>query len=59
LCLATANPAALLGVDGQWGTLAAGRAADVLVFSWDDQEQVVHLQALLAGGDVVWGELPV
>lgn len=58
LRLATVNPAAMLGIDDQWGVLAPGRAADLLVFTWDDGEQVLHLDALLARGAVVYGELP-
>lgn len=59
LALATATPATLLGISDAWGTVAAGRAADLLLFSWDAQEQVVHPAALLALGKVVWGKLPV
>jgi N-acetylglucosamine-6-phosphate deacetylase len=58
LRMATVNPAAMLGIDDQWGILAPGRAADLLLFSWDDGEQVLHLDALLAHGAVVYGELP-
>jgi len=58
LALATTTPAALLGIAAAWGELAPGRAADLMLFSWDEGEQVVQLKALLAQGTVVWGELP-
>ena len=59
LTMATATPATMLGVGAAWGSVAAGRAADLLLFSWDAEEQVVRPAALLALGKVVWGELPV
>ncbi|MGI8916313.1 MAG: N-acetylglucosamine-6-phosphate deacetylase [Chloroflexota bacterium] len=58
LQMATVNPAALLGIDDAWGTLAPGRAADLLVFTWDEAERVVQPEALLARGEVVWGAIP-
>jgi N-acetylglucosamine-6-phosphate deacetylase len=58
LRLATVNPATMLGVDDRWGVIAPGRAADLLVFTWDDGEQTLHVDALLARGAVVYGELP-
>lgn len=55
LRMATANPAALLGIGDEWGTLAPGRSADLLRFAWDGAE--ARPTALLARGDVVWGKV--
>lgn len=55
--MATANPAALLGKADHWGTIAPGRDADLVLFSWDGQ-MPLRVEALLARGAVVWGKVP-
>jgi N-acetylglucosamine-6-phosphate deacetylase len=49
---ASANPARLLGIDGDVGTIEAGKLADLVVF--DEARQLV---AVIAAGQLVAGSL--
>jgi N-acetylglucosamine-6-phosphate deacetylase len=52
--LATINPAQLFGIEGQYGRLAPGQAADVLLFRWDEAVAEVTVEATVAAGEVVY-----
>ena len=52
--MATANPAALLGLSDAHGELAAGRAADVVVLNWNEQTRSLAVVATICRGEVVY-----
>lgn len=64
LCAATHNAAASMGLDGQVGSLQAGRSADLLVLDTPDVRELVYhagspfIGAVLQAGAVVSGRLP-
>jgi N-acetylglucosamine-6-phosphate deacetylase len=54
LRLATVNPARVFGVDATYGTLAAGRSADLLLFRWDEGAARLMVEATIAAGQVAY-----
>jgi N-acetylglucosamine-6-phosphate deacetylase len=54
LQMASAHPAALLGLAEKQGTLAAGRLADLLLFRWDEEACTLAVAATLVRGEVVY-----
>ena len=54
LTMATANPAALLGLRDTHGQLAQGRAADVVVLDWNETAQSLAVVATICRGEVVY-----
>lgn len=53
LQMATAHPAALLGLSDERGTLAVGRAADVVLLRWEEATQTLSVLATVCGGALV------
>ena len=56
--LATRNPARVFGVDGSYGALAPGMAADLLLFRWDEAAPAWTWSATVAAGQVVYQAAP-
>lgn len=56
--LATRNPARVFGVDGSYGALAPGMAADLLLFRWDETAARLDVVATVAAGQVVYRAAP-
>jgi N-acetylglucosamine-6-phosphate deacetylase len=54
LQMATANPAALLGLKDEHGALAVGRTADVVQFGWDESAQRLTVLKTICAGQTVW-----
>lgn len=52
--LATRNPARLFGIDEQYGSLAPGQSADLLLFRWDEVACRVDVVATFAAGRLVF-----
>jgi N-acetylglucosamine-6-phosphate deacetylase len=51
--MATANPAALLGLADEHGALAVGRTADVVLLRWDETAQTLSVLATVCAGTLV------
>jgi len=56
LLMASANPAELLGVDDQIGSIEAGRRADLVLFRWGDENSMFEVAATIINGAVVYRE---
>ncbi len=54
LQMASANPAALLGVAEQHGLLAAGRPANLILFRWDAPSATLTIAATICAGELVY-----
>jgi N-acetylglucosamine-6-phosphate deacetylase len=54
LQMASAHPATLLGLAEEYGTLAAGRVADLVLFRWDAEACALAVAATLVRGEVVY-----
>ena len=54
LQMASANPAALLGVNSQHGLLAAGWPANLILFQWDAPSTTLTIAGTLSGGELVY-----
>jgi N-acetylglucosamine-6-phosphate deacetylase len=52
--MATSQPARLLGVEADRGLIAAGRAADVLLFDWDEAAAGLGVRAMVINGEIVY-----
>ncbi len=50
----TLRAAKLLGIDGTHGSLAAGKAADLVLYDGDCFEHATHVTHTILGGRVVW-----
>ena len=50
----TANPAWVLGIEGETGTLEAGRAADVVIWDRHPFSVYAHAEIVFSDGDVVF-----
>jgi len=57
LAATTTTPAQILGIDGQAGTLAAGRTADLVVWSGEPFEATSQVTLVFAGGTLVSGRM--
>jgi N-acetylglucosamine-6-phosphate deacetylase len=51
--MATENPANLLGLSNQMGSLAAGQRADFVVFRWDEPASTMAIEAVIVNGQRV------
>ncbi len=51
--MATENPANLLGLSDQMGSLAARRRADLVVFRWDESASRMTIEAVIVNGQQV------
>lgn len=54
LRMASANPAALLGMDDRIGSIAIGQRADLVLFDWDDELKRLDIAATIVSGKVVY-----
>jgi len=54
LRMASANPAELLGVDDEFGSIEIGRRADLILFRWDDENSTLDLAATIINGETVY-----
>src|SRR5205085_11734346 len=50
----TLDAAKLLGIDGQFGSIEVGKAADLVLYDGDPFEHTTHVTTTLIGGRVVW-----
>lgn len=57
LQMATANPADLTGLTGQFGRIAHGEAADLVLFDWDETAAKLNIVATLVNGEIVYHSL--
>jgi N-acetylglucosamine-6-phosphate deacetylase len=54
LRMASANPAELLGVDEEFGSIEIGRKADLILFRWDDENSSLDVAATIVNGETVY-----
>jgi N-acetylglucosamine-6-phosphate deacetylase len=54
LQMATRNPAALLGVADRFGTIEAGKQADLIHFEWDDETATLAVATTIVNGETVY-----
>jgi N-acetylglucosamine-6-phosphate deacetylase len=54
LRMAGANPAELLGVGSEFGTIEIGRRADLILFRWDDENVTLDVAATVVNGETVY-----
>ena len=52
LRMASANPAALLGISDTIGSIDSGRRADLVLFEWDGQR--IEIMMTVVNGNVVY-----
>jgi len=52
--MASANPARLLGLDGEYGSIETGRIANLALFRWNAGETAIEIAATILGGEVIW-----
>lgn len=57
LLMASHNPAKLLGVAGQFGSIEAGRRADLILFRWDDEKSALDVAATVVNGETVFAAI--
>jgi N-acetylglucosamine-6-phosphate deacetylase len=56
LRMASANPAELLGLGAEFGSLEIGRRADLILFRWDDENLRFEVAATIVNGERVYFE---
>jgi N-acetylglucosamine-6-phosphate deacetylase len=54
LRMASANPAELLGVGSEFGSIEIGRRADLILFRWDDENATLDVAATVVNGEMVY-----
>src|SRR5262249_5241278 len=54
LCMASANPAELLGVGAEFGSIEIGRRADLILFRWDEENSTLDVAATIINGETVY-----
>jgi len=54
LRMASANPAELLGVCDEFGSIEIGRRADLILFRWDDENSTLDLAVTIINGEAVY-----
>jgi N-acetylglucosamine-6-phosphate deacetylase len=54
LRMASANPAELLGVGSEFGSIEIGRRADLILFRWDDENATLDVAATVVNGETVY-----
>jgi N-acetylglucosamine-6-phosphate deacetylase len=52
--MATANPARLLGLANQRGSIAPGQFADLVLFNWDEATAMLEIVATIVAGQIVY-----
>ena len=58
LRMASANPAELLGVGADSGSVEIGHRADLILFRWDEQKSKFDVEATVIGGQSVYARKP-
>jgi N-acetylglucosamine-6-phosphate deacetylase len=54
LRMATANPAELLGLGAEFGSIEIGRRADLILFHWNEENSTFDVVATIANGEKVF-----
>src|SRR5262245_47654284 len=54
LRMASANPAELLGVAADFGSIEIGRRADLILFHWDEENSTLEMTATIVNGEKVY-----
>jgi N-acetylglucosamine-6-phosphate deacetylase len=54
LRMASANPAELLGVASEIGSIEIGRRADLILFRWDEENSTLEVVATIVSGEPVY-----
>jgi len=54
LRMASANPAELLGVGDEFGSIEIGSRADLVLFRWDDENSTFDVAATIINGEMVY-----
>src|SRR5262245_27077529 len=58
LRMASANPAELLGVGTEIGSIEIGRRADLILFRWDEENSTLDVTATVVNGEIVYFKEP-
>lgn len=54
LGMASLNPAKLMGIDDECGSIKTGRRADLILFDWDAGKQLLQILATVINGETVY-----
>jgi N-acetylglucosamine-6-phosphate deacetylase len=54
LRMASANPADLLGIGAEFGSIEIGRRADLILFRWDEANSILDVTATIVNGEMVY-----
>jgi N-acetylglucosamine-6-phosphate deacetylase len=54
LRMASANPAELLGIGAEFGSVEIGRRADLILFHWDEENSTLDVKATIVNGETVY-----
>jgi N-acetylglucosamine-6-phosphate deacetylase len=54
LRMASANPAELLGVGSEFGSIEIGRRADLILFHWDEENSTLDVMTTIVNGETVY-----
>jgi N-acetylglucosamine-6-phosphate deacetylase len=54
LRMASANPAELLGIGAEFGSIEIGRRADLILFHWDEENSTFDIAATIVNGETVY-----
>jgi N-acetylglucosamine-6-phosphate deacetylase len=54
LRMASANPAELLGLGAEFGSIEIGRRADLILFRWDEEISTLDVAATIVNGEMVY-----
>jgi N-acetylglucosamine-6-phosphate deacetylase len=54
LRMASANPAELLGLGAEFGSIEIGRRADLILFRWDEENSSLNVDATMVNGEMVY-----
>jgi N-acetylglucosamine-6-phosphate deacetylase len=56
LRMACANPAELLGLGAEFGSIEIGRKADLILFRWDEENSAFDVAATIVNGEMVYND---
>ncbi|MBO0860135.1 MAG: N-acetylglucosamine-6-phosphate deacetylase [Chloracidobacterium sp.] len=56
LRMASANPAELLGVGAEFGSIEIGRRADLILFRWDEADSTLDIVATIVNGEIIYND---
>jgi N-acetylglucosamine-6-phosphate deacetylase len=54
LRMASENPARLLGIDDRFGSIEIGRAANLVLFRWDEASKTFEVLSTIVNGEIVF-----